>query len=145
MPFTLLFLLLRFAAAEGRCAPGEFACSSGNQCIPRIKWQDDVEDCWDGSDERGCLVVLNSWFIFFEKCFFLDLLISSSLLNPFLLDKLLNLFLFSVHTFYSFFSTVLRRPLVPSLKVAYPQLPLSDTHASHTAGTVDCLEETVQK
>ncbi|KAL6727181.1 hypothetical protein Aduo_009078 [Ancylostoma duodenale] len=60
MPFTLLFLLLRFGGVEGRCAPGEFACYTGNQCIPRIKWQDDVEDCWDGSDERGCLPLPNS-------------------------------------------------------------------------------------
>ncbi|KAE9412068.1 hypothetical protein Angca_001393, partial [Angiostrongylus cantonensis] len=47
-----LLLLWRLIATIGhRCQSGEFRCATGGQCIPGIKWQDDVEDCWDGSDE----------------------------------------------------------------------------------------------
>ncbi|KAK6743396.1 hypothetical protein RB195_010572 [Necator americanus] len=81
MQFTLLFLLLRFAATWASCAPDEFACSTGGQCIPRIKWQDDVEDCWDGSDEREFFLL----FIVLRAIAVRFLLIRLSLsVNPFL-------------------------------------------------------------
>ncbi|GMT19849.1 hypothetical protein PFISCL1PPCAC_11146, partial [Pristionchus fissidentatus] len=34
-----------------KCARDEFSCAVGAQCIDVMKWQDGIEDCWDGSDE----------------------------------------------------------------------------------------------
>ncbi|XGW15974.1 hypothetical protein V3C99_001438 [Haemonchus contortus] len=52
MKLILIFLLYRLSGTQAhQCSVDEFSCATGGQCIPRIKWQDDVEDCWDGSDE----------------------------------------------------------------------------------------------
>ena len=43
---TLLFIC-------SECPPGKFQCASG-VCIEEEFRCDDVDDCHDGSDERGC-------------------------------------------------------------------------------------------
>ena len=39
---------------SANCDSDEFECDSG-ECIDEDRQCDDVDDCFDGSDEEGCL------------------------------------------------------------------------------------------
>ena len=71
--YIQLYVLPSYDHISANCDSDEFECDSG-ECIDEDRQCDDVDDCFDGSDEDGCLdsgknlCILFVLYIFLYSC-----------------------------------------------------------------------------